>query len=46
MKKKKLTDFVIFQGHHPFSDMKDINILLPGITYLERDLLFLTYLVI
>lgn len=35
IKSKKLTEFVVLQSNYFLKDMKDINILLPGTTYLE-----------
>jgi hypothetical protein len=37
IKSKKLTEFVVLQSNYFLKDMKDINILLPGTTYLESE---------
>lgn len=43
LKKKKLTEFVISQGSHYLNNNgnEDVNILLPGLTYLEQNSTFL-----
>jgi NADH-quinone oxidoreductase chain G len=34
--KKKQTDFVIYQGHHFTEDAQKANLILPGLTFLEK----------